>query len=406
MKHLRKALAVLLAAGMALPMFCGCMGPISLDEFGYVLSIGVDQGQQKKFNISFLLQKEGESQDTQMGAGAYIVSAEGDDFFDALAVANASLPYELNFTRNDFILFSDQIASSGLLNEFLSISFNDIKLRQSTKMMVVRGQSADFFAGLASADLPNVAKRQYSYLITYKQDGTIPLTSLTLFWEAVGTGWFDIILPLGEVDRSIAVDSGSGETQQDQQEQPGENDTTGGVKRTGGLRSYVLGSALFNGNRLAGVLNDFDTELILMMLGEFENGYVSLTDDWGTVVFMLKAVKKPKVALTLGDAPHAQASVSMYAEIQLDTSSSAQERWDDQVKGELEGYLAAELGRVFSRCRELNSDAMRFGRYACEQFRDIEQWRDYAWKDHYKRMTAEFNVDIVLNERTISSHMQ
>lgn len=39
------------------PLCCGCLEATSLDEYGYVLTIGVDQGEQKKYNISFLLQR-------------------------------------------------------------------------------------------------------------------------------------------------------------------------------------------------------------------------------------------------------------------------------------------------------------------------------------------------------------
>ena len=111
------------------PLCCGCLEATSLDEYGYVLTIGVDQGEQKKYNISFLLQKEGDSQEAQTGAGSYIITAEGDNLFDVLTVVHVGVPYELNFTRTNFILLSDQIASSSRMDEFLSISFNALKLR-------------------------------------------------------------------------------------------------------------------------------------------------------------------------------------------------------------------------------------------------------------------------------------
>ena len=99
-KHRTGAFLMLMLA--LAPLCCGCLEATSLDEYGYVLTIGVDQGEQKKYNISFLLQKEGDSQEAQTGAGSYIITAEGDNLFDALTVVHVGVPYELNFTRTAF----------------------------------------------------------------------------------------------------------------------------------------------------------------------------------------------------------------------------------------------------------------------------------------------------------------
>ncbi|PWM61948.1 MAG: hypothetical protein DBX63_05380 [Clostridia bacterium] len=403
-KHRTGAFLMLMLA--LAPLCCGCLEATSLDEYGYVLTIGVDQGEQKKYNISFLLQKEGDSQEAQTGAGSYIITAEGDNLFDALTVVHVGVPYELNFTRTNFILLSDQIASSSRMDEFLSISFNALKLRQSAKLVIVRGTCAEYFEGLASADIPNVAKRQYNLFRTYQQEGMIPMTNFTTYQEAVGSGRFDVAIPVGRLDRSIPSES-DGEKQQTQGEtETNDKDTTDGVKRTGGLRSYIHGSALFDGNRLAGLLDDEDTEILLLAMGQFQNGYLSVSDEKGTVTFLIKETVIPHVQMSLGEAPHAVVTLALFAEIELDTSGNAEERWDSELKGQLEKYIVMELNRVFEQCKLLNSDAMRFGRYACMQFSSVEAWRDYAWKEKYKNMTAEFGVTVKLNDRIISSHIE
>ncbi len=407
MKRQHKRPALLLCILLILPLCAGCLEATSLDEYGYVLAIGVDQGTQKKFNVSFLLQKEGESQEAQTGAGSYIVAAEGDNLFDAILVAHVGVPYVLNFTRTNFIMFSDQVASSALMDEFLSISFNSIKLRQSAKMVIVRGECLEYMEGLSSADVPNVAKQQYNHFQAYDQEGVIPITNYTVYQEAVRSSRFDVAIPAGRLDSSISAESNSEEAkQQGGGMQTNDKDTTDGVKRTGGLRSYLYGSALLDGNRFAGYLNNEDTEILLLAMGQFKNGTLSVTDELGTVTFLLKAIGKPKVQISLGDAPHAAMELMLYAEIGLDTSGNAEQRWNGELKGELETYIVRELERVFGACQALNSDAMRFGCYASKQFSSVEAWREYVWKEKYKNMTAEFSVGIHLNDRVISSHME
>jgi len=397
-RHKRILLFFLL---LVLPFFSGCLDAVSLDSYGYVLTIGVDEGETERFNISFLLQKEGSSQESQTGAGSYVISAEGGDLFEAVRIAHAGLPFELNLSRVNFLLFSDAVASSKLMDEFLSFSFDLMKIRQSAKLLIVRGKCSDYLNGLSSTDHPNVAKRQYSYFRTYKTEGTIMMTNYAAFREATVSSAFDAVLPVGEVDASISGEQGT--SSQKSGMPVNEKDTTGGIRRTGGLRSYLLESALFDGNRLAGFLNADDTEMILMAAGDFERGYATLQDDLGTTVFLLMAAGRPTVSITLGDVPHAAVSVPLYAELELDTGNTAERRWEGELKKALEMHLEEELKRVFLQCRALDSDAMRFGSHAVKQFLSRDEWRDYAWKQKYKSMTAEFSVTVMLNDRIISN---
>lgn len=392
---------LLLCMLLLLPLFSGCLDAVSLDAYGYVLSIGVDEGETKTFNVSFLLQKEGTSQESQTGAGSYVIGAEGNDLFEAVRIAHAGLPFELNFSRVNFLLFSDAVASTGRMDEFLRFSFDLMKIRQSAKLLVVRGKCSDYLQGLSSADQPNVAKRQYSYFRTYKTEGIIMMTNHAVFREAVMSGTFDALVPAGEVDASITPQLGVGTQKTDLP--INEKDTTGGVKRTGGLRSYLLESALFDGERLAGFIDADDTEVILMACGDFERGHVTLQDTFGTTGFVLIAAGEPQVMLTLGDTPHASVHVPLYAQIELDTGNTAWNRWESELKAEIETHLAEEMHRVFLQIRELNSDAMRFGTRAVKQFQSHDAWRDYAWKQKYKSMTADFSVTVMLSDRIISN---
>ncbi len=394
-------LSLLLLLLLFLPFHSGCLDGVSLDSYGYVLSIGVDEGETEKYNVSFLLQKEGDSQESQTGAGSYVISAEGGDLFEAVRIAHAGLPFELNFSRVNFLLFSDAVASSNRMDEFLRFSFDLMKIRQSAKLLIVRGKCSDYLQGLSSTDQPNVAKRQYSYFRTYQTEGIIMMTNHAEFREAVLSGTFDAVLPVGEVDASITAEAGANAPKTDLP--INDKDTTGGVRRTGGLRSYLLESALFDGERLAGFLDADDTEMILMACGNFERGFFSLQDEFGTTGFVLIAAGEPQVSITLGDAPHASVRIPLYAQIEFDTGNTARQRWESELKAELEAHLSQELSRVFLQCRALDSDAMRFGTHAVKQFASRDAWRDYAWKEKYKSMTADFSATVMLSDRIISN---
>ncbi len=399
MKKLELLLAVLtLAVSLS-----GCLDATALDEYGYVLSVGVDAGEVKRYNVSFLIQKTGESQESQAGAGSLVISAEGDSIFEAIAIAHLGVPYELNFMRTNYIAFSRELAENGLMAEFLKASFETLNLRDSAKIVIVLGKCSKYFDGLYTEDNPSVAKRQYSLFQNYMFDAVIPMTNLSLLREAVYSGRFDAVLATGSTDTSIEAregtdqgggngESSGGGGEESSDTGPG---TTAGVKRSGGRRSYSRGSAVFNGDRLAGVLNGEDTEILLMAMGKFEEGRISYCDENGEYSFKLSQIRRPQIKLDIsGDAPYAKMHVYLAALVELDTAGNSLARWDTVIRPTLEQYVESELKRVFEICRDAGSDAMGFGRSACEEFGSVSAWRAYDWKSRYTGMDAEFEATI------------
>ena len=112
MKRSHKLLAIVLAALMLLPL-SGCLNPVSLDKYGYVMTVGVDEGKVKKYEIVLVLQRESSGESVTDEGGAIILSDEGDTIFEAVNTLYQRLSYELNFSRTHLFVFGKGIAKSG-----------------------------------------------------------------------------------------------------------------------------------------------------------------------------------------------------------------------------------------------------------------------------------------------------
>lgn len=411
MKRL-KAMGVICLVGL---MLTGCIPSTPLDEYGYVLSIGVDKGEQKKYSFSFLIQQEGNSQENENGAGGMVLSAEGNSIFEAISTAELGQPYALNFKRTNYIAFALDAAKCGLMEEFLDISFVTLKIRQSVKLIVTLGESKEYLEGLNSKQHPNVAKRQYGLFQNYSSEGVIPMTNLALFFESVSGRRSDPVLAVGALDLSIPPESedstggggsggetgGKGGKGGEEQKKTDPAGTTTGVKRTGGLRSYSKGCAIFDGMKLVGILDGGDTEMILIARGLYEQGGYSYEDEQGFYSFHLSSESKPKIKLTLGDEPRGTMDVILYFRMEMDTSRTARNRWEEEVKPTIENYLAAELQRVFKACQSLNSDAFALGKQAAVHFTDAAEWEVYNWKEKYPLLQMDFRVCLRLEDANV-----
>lgn len=401
MKRVSKAICLILAA-FALLGAAGCISYVAIDEYGYVMTIGVDKGETYEYRFCFIVQVEGASQG-ESDAENVVLSAEGDSIYDAVAVIEVAVPYQLNFGRANYMLFSKDVAETGYIARFIDESFKDLGVRRSTKLMVVLGDSLDYCTGVLSKNYPNTSKRQYSILRDYVSEGLTPITNIAMFTQNMNAKRGDNIVTLGATDDSIPTEEIDGSTDNNTLNP---NGTTAGVERTGGLRAYYMGCAVFDGGTMKGVLSGLDTEIILIAKGMFKAGRVTLHygDDGEHMVLLLKYGGKPKVQLSIdGDAPYAKMSVRLQCHIECGGEDMDYDKWTYEVKPMLEEYMKRELERVFSLCREMNSDAYEIGKHAVVKFKNAEEWEQYDWKSKYPMLNMDFDVSLyVENEETKS----
>lgn len=391
---------LLLAAALLLASLnAGCIKYVALDEYGYVMSLGVDKGETQAYRFCFIVQIEGAKGEND--AENVVLSAEGDNIYDAITTAEVSVPYLLNFGRTNYILFSEEIAQSGYITGFVDESFKNLGVRRSAKLMIVLDDCLDYCIGVISKDYPNTSKRQYSILREYTSEGLTPITNIAAFTQGVNGKRGDSILTLGATDDSIPAEDVPGSSK-DNEIHP--FDTTAGVERTGGLRSYYMGCAVFDGDIMKGVLNGHDTQLILMARGTFGSGRITLNiGQTGSMVLLLKNGGKPRISLVLAAEPYMHMELKLQCSIESGGGEMSYHEWDQSIKPMLEAYLEKELARVFFLCREMNSDAFELGKYAVMQFSSTAAWEAYDWKAQYAKTNAEFEVSLYIENEEINT---
>lgn len=190
--------SALLAISLLVCLLGGCLGPVSLDEYKYVSSIGVDKGQTETYAFTFLLQSEASDSSSQSAAGkAILVGAEGEDIFHAITTVHMGVPYQLNFERLNTIVFAKGVAQEGALSSMSRVSLNALNIRQSVKLLVALCTAQEFLEGMAGAGMQNMTKLQYSLFRNYNEEGTSPLINYSLVHEAVEGGRLDPVITWG-----------------------------------------------------------------------------------------------------------------------------------------------------------------------------------------------------------------
>ena len=394
---LRRSLRRFFAAlpPMLLIPLCACMRPISVESCGYVVAIGMDEGAEKEYEITLELQREsaGEAQD---GGGSIILSCEARDIFEAVSELSSNTAYDLNFTRTHLFIVSEKLAKEGKLKDIMNMSFDVLRIRKSALLVVSRCSVRDYVGGLASNNVANIAKMQDALISNVETTGETAAVNISLFFEAVNGGRFDAVAPIGYYDERIITDM----KQRDSAEK-GENPISDAEKgaRIGGMQGLTRGCALFDGERMCGELSLSQTQFMNLVRGDYKRGTIAYPLENGETASLLVFPNKRRISVELGgDAPHARVILHLNVTVERDPSDNIGKNWENGERERLKAYLEETLKAVFEKCRASSSDAMGFGRYASMNFRSSAEWEAFSWKNAYEVLTAEFGVELNLDD--------
>ena len=405
MKHIiKKGIAIMILVTILLGIV-GCLNPVSLDAYGYVVSIGVDKGKEKKYYVTLALQREGTAQGNETEGGASFHAAEGDNLYQVINVIESNVSYSLNFTRTNFFMFSREIAESGLMQDFLSISFDSLRIRTSALIIITQQTVLEFFGGLSANNSANINKLQTSLLRDQQGLGAITLVNISEFMESCNEQRYDICAAIGQYEDTIVTDM-----EQKKSESEGKNplkEVEVG-DRLGGLKSYTAGSALFDGWVMTGVLDPMETQFLNIARGEFKIGSFTLSMDESIMITVqLKTIKSGHtVEFTQDGKIHAITDVELTVSIMQKSSDIPEKQVEEWVDGYLTEYIKGNLDSMLAKCKECDSDVVGYGVEVSKLFGSVAEWERFNWKENYSDTTVEFNVALLLEDKYIAEDMQ
>lgn len=437
MKAFIRPIAILLGIAVVLLFTTGCLEHRAPDEFGYAMIIGVDKGEEKPFYISMLLQRGNAQADDKQNKQASFVGVECEDMFQAISLLESGLPFALTLSRTSAIVFSEEIAANGSIDDLLNASLGTLFVRNYANLMVARGRADAYMKGLQNELTSNISKMQYSFVEYCEQTGYIPSLTLAQFYDRAWNGAGDVLLPLGAKEKEESAQTEEQESALFNMPQPKGNFGLSGVEgmyanpnmqkdpaekffadmlgstaflpgatqREGGLDAGMMGSAVFRGTSMVGMLNGIHTQMVMIGTGQFQHGRMHIPLPGGEQVsVLLSKGNQPSVSLSLGDKPNADVQILLHAAIEQPDLMAT---WTQHaLETTISAYIADSMQQVFLACQAGRADVFAFGKAAVTQFTDTQQWEAFDWPAAYTQLQATFTVDVRLIYNPTVSRME
>lgn len=417
---MRKISLLLIVISMVSIAVTGCTTDSrEIDDQIYALTLGADKGVDNKIRLTvqFPTYKEGggggavgmkkgggggDGGGGESGQvdGTIVQTVEAPSILEAINWFNTSTSRRISLVHVKEIVFSEDFARQGIRNYIEPLA----RFREARRIMqisICRGSAEDYVKDNRTLIGTSISKAMELMSTQSDNTGFFPRTSFQEFYRNTlspygqaytsytGLNDFQHLRPLTEAASPLKLHS---------EYLPGDE------PRKGDLKREFIGVAVFDGDKMVGSLNAYETRYFLMVNGKFKRGTFTFEDrnSPGSVIpFDLRPGRNPKIKVAFDNGvPVIDVKLNIEADIGAIQSRIPYEKIYriGELNNMLEDTVRNGVKKVIEKTqREWGADIFGFGYYAAGHFFTITEFEKYNWLKHYKE--AKVNVEVLANVR-------
>jgi spore germination protein KC len=393
-----------------------------IDDQVYAIAIGADKGVDNKVRVTiqFPSYKEGggggaaggmqkgggggeEAKDgTGEVDGTIVQTVEASSILEAINLFNTFTSRRISLVHIKEAVFSEDFAKSGIQSYLDPLA----RFREARRIMMIavcRGSAEEYLKENRSVIGQNLPKAMELMSAESDNTGYFPRVSFQKFYMDALSPYcqaYSVYVGLNDYKHLKPLEVGDAASPLKTQYEllPGE------IPRKGNTKREIIGTAVFNGDRMVGSLTSYETRYFLMVKGKFQRGILTIEDknSPGNVIpFDIRQGRPPKIKVTFDDnVPSIDIKLNIEADIGAIQSRIPYGKIDkiDELNSMLEANIKDGVEKTIEKTqRGWNTDIFGFGYYAAGHFFTIQEFEKYNWIKHYK--DARVKVEVEANVR-------
>lgn len=383
----------------------GCWNRTEIEDTVFVASIGIDSvedeylwtfriAETERLTLGMLTATA--SQPGKLASGVIVIRASS--LQQAVQLLQPSIMRIISLEHVRWIGFGEPLARQGL-SPVLSQLLRHNQIRRGTSTYVVRDSALKpFLQNRPVADVNPMKFFEGARLVQKRFRLSPPIQLQHVYARLTSPGVDPFMAVVGVNPRA---------TQPHGSELPAMGDRSlkgGEVPRNGGNPPEFMGTAVFRGDKLAGILSVDETAGVLALRGEMGKVYMSVKDpkeEGVTITLRLHQENKPQYqAFFQGNRPAVHTKLQFEAEL-LSTPGKTDYSLPENRRL-LEKHLATEYaGKLFSGLvgkvyKEWGADPAGFGQLFRTRFATFDDWLAYRWHDKVKETKVTVESDVFI----------
>ena len=389
-------------------LLTGCNNAEGVETKAYVIAMGIDKGTVKELKLSLQIatlsgsnSSSGESSGASKSSSeaSTVISVECNTVDSGINLINSYISKKINLSHCKVIIFSEELANEGLSNVIYDLISN-IEIRPQCHVLISKCNSKDFLEQVSPIFESNPANYYERIFSSAEYTGYVANVYLYDLYNSI----------LSTTSQAIAILSGINTDSTHPQNNNSSNILDGNYKADetpieSKNRIEIIGTAVFNDDKLVGELDNIETMCHLIISNDLDSGTITIPNpfkaDSNLSVFInTNKDTTHKVSLVNG-YPYIECNVNVVCDVlSMDTTIDLN---DIQTINFLNSYVSTYLENALSSylyktSREFRADIDDFGRYAIVKYSTWNDWLDSDWLNNYQNAFFKVKVNASIQE--------
>lgn len=153
MNKVTRTTLIIIITIIFLVAFSPSYNSLNIDNLAYVVGLGIDVGESEKYKFSFQFSPKKSSSessssssseiDSKQNASSIINTVEAPSIDTAINLMNSYLAKKINLSHCKIVVFSEEVASSGISDEIYTL-INNSEVRPSTSIVISNNLAEDY----------------------------------------------------------------------------------------------------------------------------------------------------------------------------------------------------------------------------------------------------------------------
>jgi len=378
-----------LAAVIVVLSLClaGCWDRAELEDQAYIVAMGIDTGGTGQIVLTAIValvqpQKAGLYGGLTIPAtpslSAQILTARARTIDQAMHILNGGMTRRLDFRHLRATVVGEELSRSGLEPIIMELARSSL-IRGSGLLVLARGRAFELLTKLKPVAELSPARAMEGLILQAKMLHLAPPVRMHAYLERLAAPGGDPFLPVLAVNPWVTTDPQEPPPAESESAEPGE------LQRGGGNPVEYIGTAIFRRDRLSGLLDVDETQMLLALRGEMGKAYTTIPDPGHPeqpVTIRLHQENKPQYQISLrGTVPRVHILMVFDAEVLAMpggtdyTQPAARQRLEKAVSRHVNGTSGALLDKL----RAWEADPLSIGHRFRSKFATYQDWVAYEW---------------------------
>lgn len=370
---------------------------LNIENLAFVVALGIDTSDSKEIKVTFqFVNPPSTSEGSNQESKVFQDTIDCNSIPNAINIMNSYLARKIDLSHCRNIVFSEEIAKSGISN-FIYTLMNDVQVRPTSNIIVTTCTANEYIKNSKPSLETSITRYYDIFPNSGHYTGYVSNASIGNFYNALVCNSCEPYTILGGVSSSAEIGS--------QSTVSSDSDIKSGSSPISGLRSSEnIGMAAFKHDKLIGELDAIETVCFHILKNNINSFIISVPspeDNTSKIDLLVTPKGSTKIKVDIvNDSPYIKIDGAFNAKVYSMDENTSYLNPDVLVSlsNTCNRYLEdVLLSYLYKTSVEFKSDISGIGKYALSNFSTNTEFKNYNWVDNYVNSTFKVTVNTTVD---------